>query len=105
MAVLSLLIFHLHLLCDLVGSGGPGLDAAWPIHYLGPFSNTLTIQWSGQWQLNAWPNVALTLVLLAITFRRIILIRTSPTSLFGHRFDRAFVSTIQAWYGRATRNN
>jgi inner membrane protein len=97
--LLSLVVFHLHLLCDLLGSGGPGPDAVWPIYYLGPFSRAMTLEWSGQWQLNAWPNVAFTGVLLFVSGRHIILSGLSPTSLLGHRFNQAFVSTLQAWYG------
>ena len=36
-ALLALLVFHLHLLCDLVGSRGPKPDDLWPLFYLGPF--------------------------------------------------------------------
>src|SRR5438132_1297494 len=35
---LSLLTFHLHLLCDLAGSRGPTPDDLWPIFYFGPIS-------------------------------------------------------------------
>jgi hypothetical protein len=55
--------FHLHLLCDLLGSG-PG----WPIHYAWPWSMHETF-WSGQWNLASWQNTAIgltaTLVCLA----------------------------------------
>jgi inner membrane protein len=50
-ALFSLLSFHLHLLCDLVGSRGPDPDDIWPISYLAPFSSRWTISWSGQWAL------------------------------------------------------
>lgn len=36
-ALLSLVAFHVHLLCDLVGSGAQG--EPWPITYLWPFSH------------------------------------------------------------------
>jgi len=47
---LSFVAFHLHLLCDLAGSG-PG----WPIWYLYPLSLNETM-WSGQWNLASWQN-------------------------------------------------
>jgi hypothetical protein len=52
---LGLVAVHLHLLCDVVGSRGPGADDFWPLSYLAPFSEHGTIQWPGQWPLNAWP--------------------------------------------------
>jgi hypothetical protein len=103
MAALSLIVFHLHLLCDLVGSRGLSPESLWPIRYLGPFSEKLTFQWSGQWPLNAAPNIALTLMLMVITVRRIIISGVSPTLLFGRRVDQAFVSTLRSWYRLSSR--
>ena len=62
-AGLVCLTFHLHLLCDVAGSKGPD-GSQWPIPYLEPFSDAIQWAWSGQWELNAWPNVTLTLLLL-----------------------------------------
>jgi hypothetical protein len=36
---LSFLTFHLHLLCDLVGSRGPDKNDLWPIFYFGPITH------------------------------------------------------------------
>src|SRR5215471_6905005 len=36
--LLTLALFHLHLMFDLLGSRGPELTDLWPIYYLGPFS-------------------------------------------------------------------
>lgn len=55
--VCTFAVFHLHLLCDLVGSRGPD-GYQWPIYYLYPFNSTYELVWSGQWALDAWPNVA-----------------------------------------------
>lgn len=62
----AFLTFHLHLLCDLVGSRGPMAgEGVWPIYYLGPFTNQSGVMlWHGQWPLNGWQNVSLTLALL-----------------------------------------
>ena len=54
--LLAFFSFHLHLLADLVGARGPD-GQQWPIPYLLPFSNKLQLTWSGQWALNAWPNL------------------------------------------------
>jgi inner membrane protein len=64
---LVFLAVHLHILGDLAGSRGPD-DYQWPIPYLWPFSDSPQLAWSGQWYLNAWPNIVLTIALLAMTF-------------------------------------
>lgn len=58
-AALAFLSFHIHLVEDILGSRGPD-GYQWPIPYLAPFSTKLQLTWSGQWGLNAWPNVAIT---------------------------------------------
>ena len=47
------------------GARGPDGEP-WPIPYLVPFSPTPRLVWSGQWALNAWPNVLLTAALIAL---------------------------------------
>ncbi len=86
---------HLHVVCDLVGSRGPTRDDIWSIPYLGPFSNALTLTWSGQWPLNAWPNIAFTLALIAFVFVRTVAADRSPISLFSSRAHQAFVLTVK----------
>lgn len=91
---LSFAAFHLHLLCDLAGSG-PG----WPITYLAPFSRAETM-WSGQWNLASWQNsvigLAATLVVLAcaLPFGRTIV------ELFSVKADLKVVATLRARFGR-----
>lgn len=91
---LGLAIFHLHLLCDLLGSG-PG----WPIHYLWPFSNDESM-WSGQWNLASWQNtlIGLTATLgvlaCAIPFGRTIV------ELFSLKGDAKVVSALRQRFGR-----
>jgi hypothetical protein len=96
---------HLHYLCDIVGSRGPGADDIWPLRYLAPFSERLTVQWSGQWPLNAWPNIVLTILLLAFGFYRAANGGYSPVGVFSTKADRAFVQAVRArWHtitGRA----
>ena len=65
-AFLVLVVFHLHLLGDLIGSRGPD-NYQWPISYLSPFSQKWELTWSGQWELNAWPNVLITILFFAAT--------------------------------------
>ena len=60
--VLALLSFHLHLLFDLLGSGGPD-GSVWSIPYLVPFSSH-EFSWRGQWPLGSWQNVTFTAFLV-----------------------------------------
>jgi inner membrane protein len=92
----AMAVTHLHFLCDLVGSRGPGEEEVWPIAYLAPFSKSFTLEWSGQWELNAWPNIVVTVALLAWVFYRAASAGRSPVSLLGERANRAFVATVQS---------
>lgn len=71
-AGLALCTFHLHLVCDLLGSG-PG----WPLVYLWPGSRAEWF-WSGQWDLASWQNsliavlASVTCLGMAFPFRRTI---------------------------------
>lgn len=93
-AGLVCLTFHLHLLCDVAGSKGPD-GSQWPIPYLEPFSDAVQWTWSGQWELNAWPNLVLTgsLILLAgaLAVRR----GYSFLGLLSERLDAVVVETLR----------
>ncbi len=60
---LGLAAFHLHLLCDWLGSG-----VDWPIQYFWPVSDTFYYSPYG-WELDAWPNWIATVVLLLVCGR------------------------------------
>ena len=67
--ITSLLVFssfHLHLLCDLLGSRGPD-GFQWPIHYLWPWDGSLLLIWEGQWELVSWQNTLFTFGLILAT--------------------------------------
>jgi inner membrane protein len=93
-AGLALLAFHLHLLGDLVGSGGPG-GSLWSLAYLYPFSSRAFV-WQGQWELNAWPNLLATALLLgwigAVALRR----GRTPLELVSRRADASLVGVLRA---------
>jgi inner membrane protein len=93
-AALVFLSFHLHLLCDLIGSRGPDGDQ-WPIPYLQPFSSALQLTWHGQWALNGWPNLAITVLLLLTTVWLAWRLETSPLELFSGPANRAFARTLR----------
>ena len=93
-ALFAALMFHVHLLGDIVGAKGPDGEQ-WPIPYLYPFVRTWEITWSGQWEINAWPNLVLTILLLAYMF---VLTRNCGYSFLWYlseKGDRALVETIR----------
>lgn len=58
--LLSLVTFHLHLICDLVGSG-----KAWGIAYLYPITAKELVS-PIRWELASWQNVSITAVVLGV---------------------------------------
>ena len=96
-AFLVLVVFHLHLLGDLVGSRGPD-GYQWPIPYWTPFSDGWKLMWTGQWELNAWPNVLITALLLAATIYIARRKGCSPLEMVSKRADSAFVSILRRQY-------
>jgi inner membrane protein len=93
---MCLVTIHLHLLCDLVGSRGPDPDDFWPITYL----PSVTWLWKGQWRLDGWQNVTLTLVLLAYVFHRAWRWNRSPLQLLSLRLHDGFVQALRARFKR-----
>ena len=93
-AFLVLVVFHLHLLGDLVGSRGPD-NYQWPIPYLSPFSDRWNLIWTGQWELNAWPNVLITSFLLAATIVIAWKKGNSPLEMISRRADAAVVAMVR----------
>lgn len=93
---LACLLVHVHLMCDLIGSRGPAPEDVWPLSYLGPISSRLTFAWDGQWALNAWPNLVITISLLVGVFVSAAHRGRSPVSLFSEQADRVFVRAIRS---------
>jgi inner membrane protein len=99
--LLALLSFHLHLVEDILGSRGPD-GYQWPIPYLAPFSSSFQLVWRGQWGLNAWPNVAITLLLLLITFWLAWRRGFSPLEMISRGADDSFVRALRRRFPRTS---
>jgi membrane-bound metal-dependent hydrolase YbcI (DUF457 family) len=93
-ASLAFLSFHVHLLEDLLGSRGPE-GHQWPIPYLMPFSRACELTWRGQWALNAWPNFAITISMLLMTFYLAWKRGFSPLEMVSLKADAAFVAALR----------
>jgi inner membrane protein len=98
--ILALVSFHLHLFEDVLGSRGPE-GYPWPVPYLAPFSSALQLTWRGEWGLNAWPNVALTVLLLLITFWLAWRRGFSPLEMISVRADVTLVRALRERFPRA----
>jgi hypothetical protein len=101
-ATLAFVAYHLHLLGDLVGSRAPD-GYPYPIPYLNPWNDAVALTWSGQWELNAWPNLLITAGLLAWTFRFAWRRGRSPLEIVSPRADRAFTLALRRRFGQARR--
>jgi membrane-bound metal-dependent hydrolase YbcI (DUF457 family) len=93
-AAFAFFAFHVHLLEDLVGARGPD-GYIWPIPYLFPFSSRWTWVWQGQWKLNAWPNLVLTVVLICLTIVLALRRGFSPVEIFSRRADKSVVAALR----------
>lgn len=91
--------FHLHLLCDLVGSRG-GDGYTWPMNYLFPFTDRVQLSWSGQWELDAWPNIAITAATIVVTLGLAAVRGFGPLEIVWPTGDRALVRVARGWLGR-----
>jgi inner membrane protein len=97
-ALLALIVFHLHLLCDLAGSRGPSPGDLWPIYYFGPFTLHHGMWlWHGQWRLDGWQNRAITLPLFFWALWLASKRNDSVVGVFNRRLDRIFVRVLHEW--------
>lgn len=93
-AALALLAFHLHLLCDLAGSG-PG----WPIWYFWPTSRHEWF-WDGQWDLASWQNGLVGLVATLLCLACALRYQRTAVELLSTRWDAEVVRTLRARFLR-----
>lgn len=92
-ALFAVLAFHLHLFEDVLGSRGPANDY-WSVPYLLPLSR-LAWTWQGQWALNSWQNMTITVLLLMTTFWLAWKRGYSPLEMVSSRADAVFVAALR----------
>jgi inner membrane protein len=102
-ALLAFLSFHVHLFEDVPGSRGSD-GYQWPIPYLAPFFSSPQLIGRGQWGLNAWPNVLITLALGLITLWLAWRRGFSPLEMISGKADRALVEALRRRYPRSLKN-
>lgn len=93
-ALLAVAAFHLHLVCDLLGSG-----AGWPIFYWYPFKESLVAPFSFGWELGGWQNIAIG---IAATLACLAMARAAgrtPLEVISPRGERTLVPIVRRWLG------
>lgn len=91
---LVLLSFHIHLLGDILSGRGPD-GTIWTISYLFPVLTDVKFSWSGQWELNAWPNVVITAAALLLTLYLAWRRGFSLVNIFSVKADEAVVAALR----------
>ena len=95
--VLTVVVVHLHIICDIIGSKGPD-GYQWPIYYLYPFSSEFSLTWSYQWELNAWQNHVIMLVLFSCCFYYVVTKHFSFIEVFSSKLDQAAFSMYRKYF-------
>ena len=95
---MALVTFHLHLLCDLLGSRGESIHDLWSIFYFGPFSRHMELIWSHQWYLDGWQNRTIGCVLFVWALWLAIERGHSVIGVFNRRIDSVFVGVLRKWF-------
>jgi hypothetical protein len=93
-----LVAFHLHLLCDLVGSRGPTVGDLWPICYSEPIFRHPIWFWKGQWKLDGWQNQAIFTILFITALWFAVKRGYSFVEVISQRLDSIFVEVLQKWF-------
>lgn len=99
--LLCLLTFHLHLLCDLIGSRGPTPGDLWPICYSEPLFRHPIWFWKHQWRLDGWQNQTIFLTLFASSIWLAVKRGHSFVEVASERADKIFVQVLRKWFGKA----
>ncbi|HEX5219651.1 MAG TPA: metal-dependent hydrolase [Verrucomicrobiae bacterium] len=99
-AIWCLVTFHLHLLCDLLGSRGPSPSDLWPICYGEPLFRHPVWFWKGQWRLDGWQNLSVFIVVFGLAVRGALKRGYSFVEIFSQRADSAVMRVLRKWSGR-----
>lgn len=96
--LLCLFTFHLHLLCDLLGSRGPDAGDLWPICYSEPLFRHPIWFWKYQWQLDGWQNKTIFLAVFGAVLLVAVRKGCSFVEIFSSRADAVVVPVLRQWY-------
>lgn len=94
-----LIVFHLHLLLDLLGSRGPTPADLWPICYSEPFFRHPIWFWRGQWKLDGWQSQLVFFGVFGVCLWLAVRRGYSCMEVLSRRFDGVFVNVLRKWAG------
>jgi len=95
--LLCLLTYHLHLLCDLIGSRGSDAGDLWPICYSEPLFRHPIWFWKHQWKLDGWQNQAIFVVIFAASLWVAVKKGRSFAEVVSAQLDSVFVQVLRKW--------
>ncbi|HLP77875.1 MAG TPA: metal-dependent hydrolase [Candidatus Paceibacterota bacterium] len=95
--LICLVAFHLHLLCDLLGSRGPTPGDLWPIAYGEPFFRHPVFFWKGQWRLDGWQNRVICVTIFVLELSLVPRRGNSVVGIFSRKADAVFVEVLRKW--------
>jgi len=99
--VLSFILVHVHILFDIIGSKGPD-GYQWPIYYLSPLDVDYSVTWSGQWELNAWQNNVIMLLLLSGCVYYAVTKKITFLEVFSRRLNREVFVMYSKYFAKRT---
>lgn len=86
-ALMAFVLVNIHILFDVIGSKGPD-GYHWPIYYLYPLNIEYSLTWVHQWELNAWPNQIILVVLLLVSLYYAATKKITFLEVFGSRLNK-----------------
>ncbi len=95
-----LITFHLHLLCDLIGSRGPTAGDLWPICYSEPIFRHPIWFWKHQWRLDGWENQTIFVAVFACSIWLALKRGFSFVEVINKRADVVFMGVLRNWRDR-----
>jgi inner membrane protein len=102
--LLCLLTFHLHLVCDLIGSRGPSVGDLWPICYSEPIFRHPIWFWKHQWKLDGWQNQTIFITVFLASLWVATKKGFSFFEVFSSKADKIFVGVLLKWRSRLMKS-
>lgn len=99
--VLALLVVHIHIVCDIVGSKGSD-GHQWPIYYLYPVAPAFGLTWEHQWELNAWQNLVIIGTLFCISGYYAATKQITFLEVFSRRLDKEAIVMYRKYIEKNT---
>ena len=85
--IFSFIAFHIHIICDLLGSGN------WPIAYLWPFSKRF-YYFKYHWGLFSWQNLLISIIAAFLILAIAIICKRTPLELISKNIDEKLIKII-----------